>query len=105
MFAGIFRSFLTILTTIFRMCLAAGRISRWIRRRRRRAEFETVADSSSDVGGIDPATGVAAIDLDDEEKKRMKSVIAELAMSQELLRERIRQMENANPSLKWRSKR
>ena len=33
----------------------------------------------------------------------MKSVIAELAMANELLRERIQQLENANPSLKWRS--
>ena len=35
----------------------------------------------------------------------MKSVIAELAMTVELQRERIQQLENANPSLKWRSKR
>ena len=44
-------------------------------------------------------------DLVDEQGRRMKSVIAELAMSNELLRERIRHLENANPSLKWRSKR
>jgi len=44
-------------------------------------------------------------DLVDENGRRMKSVIAELAMANELLRERIRQLENANPSLKWRSKR
>jgi len=56
------------------------------------------------LAGGEAALKVREIDLDDEEKKRMKSVIAELAMSQELLRERIRQMENANPSLKWRSK-
>ena len=43
-------------------------------------------------------------DLVDEQGRRMKSVIAELAMSNELLRERIRQLENANPSLQWRSK-
>jgi transposase len=43
-------------------------------------------------------------DLVDEQGRRMKSVIAELAMSNELLRERIRQLENANPSRKWRSK-
>ena len=42
--------------------------------------------------------------LVDEQGRRMKSVIAELAMSNELLRERIRRLENANPSLKWRSK-
>lgn len=43
-------------------------------------------------------------ELADELGRRMKSVIAELAMSNELLRERIRHLENANPSLKWRSK-
>jgi hypothetical protein len=44
-------------------------------------------------------------DLVDENGRRMKSVIAELAMTVELQRERIRQLENANPSLTWRSKR
>jgi len=44
-------------------------------------------------------------DLVDENGQRMKSVIAELAIANELLRERIQQLENANPSLKWRSKR
>jgi len=41
----------------------------------------------------------------DENGRRMKSVIAELAMTVELQRERIQHLENANPSLKWRSKR
>jgi len=40
----------------------------------------------------------------DENGRRMKSVIAELAMTVELQRERIQRLENANPSLKWRSK-
>lgn len=44
-------------------------------------------------------------ELVDENGRRMKSVIAELAMANELLRERIQQLENANPSLRWRSKR
>jgi len=44
-------------------------------------------------------------DLVDEQGRRMKSVIAELAMTVELQKERIRQLEDANPSLKWRSKR
>jgi hypothetical protein len=43
-------------------------------------------------------------DLVDEQGRRMKSVIAELVMSNELLRERIRGLEKANPFLKWRSK-
>lgn len=44
-------------------------------------------------------------DLTDDQGRRMKSVIADLTMDNELLRERIRQLENANPSLRWRSKR
>lgn len=44
-------------------------------------------------------------DLIDENGRRMKSVIVELAMANELLRERIQQLESANPPLKWRSKR
>jgi len=35
----------------------------------------------------------------------MKSVIADLAMENELLRERIRRMEDEKPYLGWRSKR
>ena len=42
--------------------------------------------------------------LVDQQGRRMKSVIAELAMTVELQRERIQRLENANPSLKWRSK-
>jgi transposase len=41
----------------------------------------------------------------DAQGRRMKSVIAELAMTVELQRERIQQLENSNPSLKRRSKR
>jgi len=36
----------------------------------------------------------------DENGRRMKSVIAELAMTVQLQRERIQRLENANPSLK-----
>ena len=43
-------------------------------------------------------------ELVDEQGRRMKSVIAELAMENELLKERIRRLEDANPSLRWRSK-
>ena len=52
----------------------------------------------------EPGLKIRQEDLADENGRRMKSVIAELAMANELLRERIRQLENANPSLKWRSK-
>jgi RNA polymerase sigma-70 factor (ECF subfamily) len=44
--------------------VAANEARRIMRRRQRRAEFETGAEVSSEPGGIDPATGVAAIDLD-----------------------------------------
>jgi hypothetical protein len=42
-------------------------------------------------------------DLVDEQGRRMKSVIAELAMENELLRERIWRMEDEKPFLRWRS--
>ena len=44
-------------------------------------------------------------DLVDGRGRRMKSVIAELAMENELLRERIRRNEDEKPFLRWRSKR
>ena len=40
----------------------------------------------------------------DEQGRRMKSVIAEMAMENELLRERIRRMEDEKPFLRWRSR-
>ncbi len=43
--------------------------------------------------------------LVDEQGRRMNSVIAELAMENELLRERIRRMEDEKPYFGWRSKR
>jgi hypothetical protein len=44
-------------------------------------------------------------DLVDEQGRQMKSVIAELAMENELLRERIRRIEDEKSFLRWRSKR
>jgi len=44
-------------------------------------------------------------DLVDEQGRRQKRVIAELAMENELLRERIRRMEDEKPFLRWRSRR
>ena len=43
-------------------------------------------------------------DLVDEQGRRQKRVIAELAMENELLRERIRRMEDEKPFLRWRSR-
>jgi hypothetical protein len=40
----------------------------------------------------------------DEQGRRQKGVIAEMAMENELLRERIRRMEDEKPFLRWRSR-
>ena len=44
--------------------VTANEAKRILRKQRRRAEFELAAEASSEPGGADPATGVAAIDLD-----------------------------------------
>jgi RNA polymerase sigma-70 factor (ECF subfamily) len=44
--------------------VAANEAKRLVRKRRRRAVVETVADVSGEPGGVDPATGIAALDLD-----------------------------------------
>jgi len=41
------------------------------------------------------------VDLQDEEKQRLKSVVAELAMRNELLSEKIRQIEKNRPLAFW----
>ncbi len=43
-------------------------------------------------------------DLAGGQSRREKQVIADLAMENELLRERIRRMEDEKPFLRWRSK-
>lgn len=73
-------------------------------------KYAVTAATLSDWRDAFLASGEAGLkiredDLVDEQGRRMKSVIAELAMTVELQRERIQQLENANPSLKWRSKR
>ena len=45
------------------MAVAANEAKRVLRRRRRRAEIEVNTDASGEPGGIDPATGAAAMDL------------------------------------------
>ena len=55
------------------------------------------------------ATGEAGLksretDLEDEEKQRLKSVVADLAMNNELLREKIRRLEQNRPLAPWKSK-
>jgi hypothetical protein len=43
-------------------------------------------------------------DVEDEEKQRLKSVVADLAMSNELLREKVRHLEQNRPLAPWKSK-
>lgn len=44
------------------------------------------------------------VDSEDEEKLRLKSVVAELAVSNELLKEKIRLLEKNRPLAWWKSK-
>lgn len=43
-------------------------------------------------------------DVEDEEKRRLKSVVASVSVENELLRERIARMENGRPLVSWKSK-
>jgi RNA polymerase sigma-70 factor (ECF subfamily) len=45
------------------VAVAANEVKRVLRQRRRRTEVELVADASERPGGIDPATGIDAMDL------------------------------------------
>ena len=45
------------------MSVAVNETKKLMSKRRRRAEIEIAADASGEPGGIDPATGVAAVDL------------------------------------------
>jgi transposase-like protein len=45
------------------------------------------------------------VHIDDEETRRLKSVVAELATDKELLKEKIRHLEASGPLGWWRSKR
>jgi transposase-like protein len=45
------------------------------------------------------------VHLDDEETRRLKSVVADLATEKELLKEKIRHLEGGGPLDCWRSKR
>lgn len=47
---------------------------------------------------------IRASDVVDEERKTLKSAVANLVVDNELLRQRIRQMEEEKPFLRWRSK-
>ena len=43
--------------------VAVNEAKRLLRKRKRRAEIEVRADASGEPGGVDPATGIASIDL------------------------------------------
>jgi transposase-like protein len=44
------------------------------------------------------------VDVDDEEKRRLKSVVATVSVENELLREKIARLENGRPLAFWKSK-
>src|SRR6516162_9696117 len=43
-------------------------------------------------------------DVEDEERRRLKSVVASVSVENELLREKIARMENGRPLASWKSK-
>lgn len=43
-------------------------------------------------------------DAEDEERRRLKSVVASVSVENELLREKIARMENGRPLVSWKSK-
>jgi transposase len=43
-------------------------------------------------------------EVDDEEKRRLKSAVANISVDNELLREKIAQLENGRPLVFWKSK-
>src|SRR5215475_278494 len=44
------------------------------------------------------------VDVEDEEKRRLKSVVANVSVENEWLREKIAKMENGRPLVSWKSK-
>jgi transposase-like protein len=44
------------------------------------------------------------VDVEDEEKRRLKSVVASVSVDNELLREKIARLENGHPLAFWKSK-
>ena len=44
------------------------------------------------------------VDVEDEEKRRLKSVVASVSVDNELLREKISRLENGRPLAFWKSK-
>ena len=44
------------------------------------------------------------MEAEDEEKRRLKSVVASISVENELLREKIARLENGRPLAPWRSR-
>ena len=44
------------------------------------------------------------MDVEDEERRRLKSVVASVSVDNELLREKIARLENGRPLAFWKSK-
>jgi transposase-like protein len=44
------------------------------------------------------------VDVEDEEKRRLKSVVATISVENELLREKIARLEDSRPLASWRSR-
>lgn len=56
------------------------------------------------LGGGECSLKSRESDIDDEEKRRLKSVVASVSVENELLRERIARLENGRPLAWWKSK-
>jgi transposase-like protein len=56
------------------------------------------------LGGGEGSLKSRESDIDDEEKRRLKSAVASVSVENELLREKIARMENGRPLVSWKSK-
>ena len=56
------------------------------------------------LAGGEPSMQSREVDVDDEENRRLKSVVANLSVGNELLREKIARLEGNRPLAFWKSK-
>ncbi len=56
------------------------------------------------LGGGEVSLKSRESDVEDEEKRRLKSVVASVSVENELLREKIARLENGRPLVSWKSK-
>jgi transposase len=56
------------------------------------------------LAGGESAVKRREVDVEDEEKRRLKSVVASVSVDNELLREKIARLEDGRPLVSWRSK-